>query len=42
MTDDRQEETCLPGHSTSETDSRGDWEGAQVLGVGPLGTLDAL
>lgn len=36
MAGDMEGETCLPGHSTSETDSRGDGGGSGAR-LGPLG-----
>lgn len=38
----RQEETCLPGHSTSETDSEGDGRELRCSTGVPSGTLGAL
>lgn len=37
VVDDRQEETCLPGHSTSETDSQGDGKELRCSAWGPQG-----
>lgn len=35
--DDRQEETCLPGHSASEADSQGDGKELRCSARGPGG-----